>query len=182
MLLSYIDFEKYKFRLEANLKREFSSSEEFEEYVKKYLGTKNTRIFVANIARAIILQNGISFDLDRYTDKEIITLINVSQNKEKLLEHKEQENLKPYLEMINSNKLELIRNLERVFFNSSIEKLVFQEKSEEVVGEEVQTEKESDDLENIKSLYTNLSDREKNEFRIWLIKQFQDMHKRGIKS
>ena len=166
MLLSSVDFEKYKFRLEANLKREFSSSEVFEEYVKEYLGAKNTRIFVANIARAIILNNGISSDLDRYTDKEIITLINVSQNKENLLSYKEQENLKPYLEMIDSAKLGLIESLEKVFFNSSIEKLVFKEKSEEI-----QIEKESGTLEQIKSLYNNLSAKEKNEFEIWLNEQ-----------
>ena len=170
MLLSSVDFATYKDKLEANLKREFSSSKMFEEYVKEYLGTKNTRIFVANIARAIILQNGISFDLDRYTDKEIITLINVGQNKEKLLEYKEQEKLKPYLEMIDSAKLKLIESLEKVFFNSSIEKLVFQEKSEEVFIEEIQIEKESDDLEEVKILYKKLSPKEQDEFVNWLNK------------
>jgi len=171
MLLSSVDFATYKDKLEKNLKREFSSSEVFEEYVKEYLGAKNTRIFVANIARAIVLNNGISFDLDRYTDKEIITLINVSQNKKNLLSYKEQENLKPYLELINADRLEVIESLEKVFFNTSIEKLIFKEKSEEIVSEEVQTEKESDDLEEIKNLYNNLSHREKYEFKIWFKKQ-----------
>lgn len=174
MLLSSVDFEKYKSKLELNLKRTFSSSEEFEEHVKTKLGAKNTRIFVSNIARAIILQNSISFDLDRYTDKEIVTLINISKNKEKLLKYKDQENFKPYLELINADRLEVVESLEKVFFNTSIEKLLFTVENKEVNSEEIQIEKENNSLEEIKKMYKNSTATEQNEIKIWFIKEIQN--------
>jgi hypothetical protein len=159
MLLSSVDFKKYKYKLEESLNQTFSSSDMFEEYVKQQLGSKNTRVFVVNIARAILLYNHDDLDLDIYTDKEIIILINVTHNKDMLLRYKEQKDLKPYLETIDNDKLELIENLEKVFYSSSIKKLEFNRQ-----------QIEDNSLEQLKNLYMQLDAKKKNEFRIWLVK------------
>lgn len=130
MILSQVDFTQYKLEIEKHLKVDFSSSDMFENYIKEKLGTKNTRIFVENVARAILKNNHKEMDLGGITDKELIVLINVSRNRAKLLEYKENENLKVYLETINSDNLNLVSNLEKVFDDGKLEKLVLETKEQ----------------------------------------------------
>jgi len=130
MILSQVDFTQYKPELEKHLKVNFSSSDIFENYVKEKFGTKNSRIFVANIARGILKNNHQEMDLDRFTDKELIVLINISKNKTKLLESKNDETLKVYLETINSHNLNLVSSLEKVFDDGKLEKLVLETKEQ----------------------------------------------------
>ena len=130
MILSQVDFTQYKSELEKYLKVKFSSSDMFENYIKEKFGTKNSRIFVVNIARAILKNNNQEMDLDSFTDKELIVLINISKNKIKLLESKENQDVKVYLETIDSNNLDLLSGLEKVFDDGKIEKLVLETKKQ----------------------------------------------------
>ena len=125
MLVTTIDFNIYKKKLEEKLNSNFLSYNELEDYLKIKLGTGIGK-YITDIIRAINILNNLDRDdkIRDATEIELIMMANLTQNREKLLKYKNQDNVSRYLSTITDERIDLLKKLSEVFDDKIVEPLV----------------------------------------------------------
>jgi len=141
MLFTETEFKKYKLKI-FKIFGEYEDRDEFETYLQNKLNTNNLKIYISNILRAIniVLGNDTNKYINEIDDLNLLVKLNLSKNKDKLLEFKEDERVKRYLKNVNKDKLAILIKLSEVLDDIDIEKLDLSN---------IQIQKSNDTLSNI---------------------------------
>ena len=141
MLFTETEFKKYKLKI-FKIFGEYEDRDKFEDYLLKTLQTGNLKIYISNILRAIniVLGNDTNKYINEIDDLNLLVKLNLSKNKDKLLEFKEDERVKRYLKNVNKDKLAILIKLSEVLDDIDIEKLDLSN---------IQIQKSNDTLSNI---------------------------------
>jgi len=116
MLLTTVDFNKYKIKINQHLSSNFETYSELENYLQEELGVSIGKC-ITDIIRAINILNNLDRDenIRDATEVELILMANITQNKEKLLKYKNEDNVSRYLSTLTLKKLTLLEKLSDVF-------------------------------------------------------------------
>ena len=160
MLFTETEFKKYKLKI-FKIFGEYEDRDEFETYLQNKLNTNNLKIYISNILRAIniVLGNDTNKYINEIDDLKLLVKLNLSNNKDKLLEFKEDERVKRYLKNVNKDKLAILIKLSEVLDDIDIEKLDLSN---------IQIQKSNDTLSNIEDTSNkseNFITNEKNEIK-----------------
>jgi len=160
MLFTETEFKKYKLKI-FKIFGEYEDRDEFETYLQNKLNTNNLKIYISNILRAIniVLGNDTNKYINEIDDLNLLVKLNLSKNKDKLLEFKEDERVKRYLKNVNKDKLAILIKLSEVLDDIDIEKLDLSN---------IQIQKSNDTLSNIEDTSNkseNFITNEKNEIK-----------------